>query len=72
MGYKIKIARIEAGMTQVELSQKSGISRTVISELETGKKKVTTTTTLLKIAKALNKNVEDIFFGDSVHHGKRE
>ena len=62
MGYKIKECREEQGMSQEELSKKSGVSRTIISGLETGTIVTTTTGTLLKIAKALNKNVKDIFF----------
>ena len=62
LGYRIKEAREEKGMTQEELSEKSRVSRTIISGLESGKIKVTTTSTLLKIAEALNKKVTDIFF----------
>lgn len=62
MGYRIKECREEQGMSQEELSKKSGVSRTIISGLETGTIVTTTTGTLLKIAKALNKNVKDIFF----------
>lgn len=62
MVYKIKEFREEQEMSQVELSQKSGVSRTIISGLESGLVKTTTTETLSKIAKALNKKVSDIFF----------
>ncbi len=48
-------------MTQDELSKKSGVSRSIISSLESGKTTVTTTDTLLKIANALNKKVSEIF-----------
>ena len=59
--FKIKEAREKAGMSQDELSKKSGVSRTIISGLETGTINVTTTRTLKKIAEALGKNVSDIF-----------
>lgn len=49
-------------MTQEELSEKADVSRTIISGLESGAIRVTTTETLLKIARALNKKVADIFF----------
>ena len=62
MGYRIKEAREEAGMTQDELANKSGVSRSIINGLETGRSTVTTNVTLLKIAKALGKKVADIFF----------
>lgn len=53
-------------MTQVELAEKSKVSRTIISGLENGTITVTTTDTLLKIAKALNKKVSEIFFDDKI------
>ena len=34
MGYKIKDIRESLGMTQEELAEKSGVSRTIISGLE--------------------------------------
>ena len=49
-------------MSQAELSERAKVSRTIISGLESGAITVTTTETLLKIAKALGKNVSDIFF----------
>lgn len=65
MGYRIKECRKEKNMSQCELAEKSGVSRTIISGLENGTITTTTTTTtdtLLKIAKALDTKVEDIFF----------
>ncbi len=53
MGYRIKDLREEKGMTQEDLSEKSGVSRGTISALENGIERTTTTKTLLKIAKAL-------------------
>lgn len=61
MRYKIKAIREAMNMTQDELSKKSGVSRSIISSLESGKTTVTTTDTLLKIANALNKKVSEIF-----------
>lgn len=62
MGYKIKEFRNEIKMSQDELAKKSGVSRTIISGLESGTLTTTTTDTLLKIAKALNRKVAEIFF----------
>lgn len=59
--YKIKEFREEAKMSQVELSEKAGVSRAIISGLESGTIEVTTTKTLVKIADALGKKVSDIF-----------
>ena len=68
MGYKIKECRKEKKMSQCELAERSGVSRTVISGLESGAITTTTTDTLLKIAKALDKKVAEIFFWDVVQH----
>lgn len=62
MKNKVKEARESKGMSQEELSKKSTVSRTIISELENGKTDVITNTTLEKIAGALNMKVIDIFF----------
>ena len=62
MGYKIRERRKEKKMSQCELAEKSGVARTVISGLESGAITTTTTDTLLKIARALDTNVADIFF----------
>lgn len=60
----LKQIREKQGLSQEELSRKSRVSRTIISELENGKTDVITNITLEKIAKALNKKVVDIFFID--------
>lgn len=64
--YKIKECREEVKMSQEELSEKSGVSRAIISGLESGRTSVTTTKTLEAIANALGKNISDIFFVDCV------
>lgn len=61
MGYRIRECRKELKMTQVELSKRANVSRTIISGLESGAIAVTTTETLLKIAQALGKTVSEIF-----------
>ncbi len=61
MTYRIKELREEKGMSQVQLAEKSNVSRTIISGLESGTISVTTTETLSKIARALNKKVSEIF-----------
>lgn len=61
MEYKIKERRKELRMSQQELAEKSGVSRATISGLENGSITVTTTETLLKIARALGRRVSDIF-----------
>ena len=62
----IKEAREAAKLTQEELAQKSRVSRGTISVLENGTTKITTTKTLVNIAKALNTTIDKIFFADVV------
>lgn len=61
MGYRIKEIRKEKNMTQEQLCKKANVSRAIISDLETGKRTVTSTKTLMKIAEALECSVADIF-----------
>lgn len=61
MIYHIREYRKEQGMKQEELAKKSGVSRTIISGLESGRLTVTSTDTIIKIAKALGKETSDIF-----------
>ena len=58
---KLKQLREEAGLSQEELSLKSGVSRVTISMLETGSQSNTTANTLIKLANALDKKVADFF-----------
>ena len=66
MENRIKEFRQQKRMTQEELAKKSKVSRAIISGLESGRTKVTTTGTLSKIAEALEKTVSEIFFTDAV------
>ena len=61
MAFRIKEVRTQKGISQEELSAKSGVSRMVISGLETGERKNTTVKTLSDIAAALGVRVSDIF-----------
>jgi len=60
--YKIREKRLELGISQEELAEMSGVSRSIISGLESGRVKVTTTETLLKLSQALGCRVKEIFF----------
>lgn len=64
MGYKIKEARMQRGLTQTELAEKSGVSRLTIIALESGHERVTTTKTLIKLATAMNVTIDELFFSD--------
>lgn len=62
MYYNIKKFREEKNWTQEELSFKSGVSRTIISKLESDNDVVTTTATLKNLANALDKSISEIFY----------
>ena len=53
--------RAEQKMSQMELSKKSGVSRAIISGLESGRIKTTTTGTLQRLANALGVGIENFF-----------
>lgn len=59
---KIREFREKQNMTQQELSEKSGISRAYISQLENNDSLIVKSSTMLSIASALKKPVGSIFF----------
>lgn len=61
MGFRIKELREEKNWSQCVLAEKSGVFRNLIARLESGELTFTTTDTLLKLAKALGKKVNEIF-----------
>lgn len=58
----LKEYREKSGLSQDELAEMSGVSRAVISGLESGRVNVTTTNTMKKLADTLNVKVTAIFF----------
>lgn len=66
MLYNIKEFREEKGWTQEELAAKAGVSRTIISKLESNNDVVTTTSTLKNLADALGKSINEIFNTEKV------
>ena len=66
--YLIKQKREHLKLTQEELAVKSGVARSLINQLETGKLSSTTTSTLGKIALALNCDITDLFSSDESLH----
>lgn len=64
MKNRLKEIREEEKISQEELSKRSTVSRTIISELENGKTDVVTNVTLEKLANALGRKITDIFFQD--------
>lgn len=61
MKNRLKEVRESKGMTQEELSRKSGVARTVISYLETEKDMDVKLSTLTSIAKSVDDSVSNIF-----------
>lgn len=62
MKNRLKEERENKSLSQEDLSRLSGVSRTTISDIETGKKVVVTNITLEKLANALGKKITKIFF----------
>lgn len=62
MKNKIRHYRELKGLSQEELAKASNISRTTISGLENNTIKVTTNTTMDKIAKALEVSTIELFY----------
>ena len=53
LGKRIKKLRLKAGLNAKELAAISGVTRSLISELETGKRQSTSIDTITRLAKAL-------------------
>ncbi len=62
MQNRLRYYREEQGLSQVELSEKSRVARTVISRIETNKEVDVKLSTLSALANALEKKVSDVFF----------
>ena len=59
---KLKEIREENHLTQEELSKKAKVARTLIVGIENGSIEVVRSSTLTKLASALNSKVRNIFF----------
>lgn len=66
MGFALKEIREKMGITQEELAEKSGVSRTTISLIESGRADCVKTQTLTKLADALGEKVQALFFEENV------
>lgn len=66
IGKRIKIARIKADMKQDRLAEKSGLSPTHVSNVETGTTKVSLPS-LVSLANALGVTVDDLLCDNLVH-----
>jgi transcriptional regulator with XRE-family HTH domain len=59
-GMKLRDVRLDAGLSQEELHQMTGVSRDTISRMETGDRPNPHPRTLRKLAQALGVSVADI------------
>lgn len=64
IGRNIRTARDEKGLSQRQLSEKTEISQTQLSDYENGKK-TPGLFTLAKLSLALEKSMDELFFGDA-------
>ena len=62
MGINLKIFRIKKGLKQQELADRVGISRYYLSTLETCKANKTSNALMIKLSRALDTTVEELFF----------
>lgn len=62
MENRVKRVREQLGLTQEGLSKKSGISRSVLANIENNRANNYTAKTMIAIADALNKRVDELFF----------
>ena len=67
---RIKLVRINKGISQMELSLRSNLSQSFIANIEKGKKQPSVLT-LIRIADALEVNPKD-FFPESLDSGSKE
>jgi putative transcriptional regulator len=58
---KLKDRRTELGLTQAELAERVGVTRKTVNTVENGVF-VPSTILALKLAKALDRSVEELFF----------
>lgn len=58
---RIREIREEQGITQVELAHKAGLSMGYLSHLENGSRNNPSYQTMTRIAKALNKEIGEVF-----------
>ena len=66
IGKRIKIARIKADMKQEHLAEKSGLSPTHVSNVETGTTKVSLSS-IVSLANALGVTVDDLLCDSLIH-----
>jgi len=71
VGERIKERRSELGWTQDVLAQKAGVSKSFLSDLENGKRRVGADT-LLNLARALGRSIDFLMTGDETESDQTE
>ncbi len=61
MRRSIRDIREARGLTQIQLAERSGLKQATISDLETGKIKSPSVETAMRVARALEVNLDEIF-----------
>ena len=61
---KLRFYRVQQGLTQMRLSEMTGLSIGYLSHLEKGSRNNPSVEVMEKIARALNKTVGEVFFDD--------
>ena len=61
----LKFLRTKAGLTQEQLAQKAGVSRVTIALLESGKTREVKSSTIIKLADALNIDIDTLLSPES-------
>ena len=64
MNMNLKLARIKKGLTQRQLGKLVGLSNVTISHMEKSNCDNVTKSIMLKIAKALDATVQELFFDE--------
>lgn len=62
MKFRLREVREEVGLTQGELAERAGVSRGTISLIEGGRTRCVKTDTLVRLADALGRRVDTLFF----------
>ena len=63
IGNRVKLARVEAGLTQQELAERAGVTRQTVVSLEAGRY-VPSLELAMRLAHVFGRGVDDVFFVD--------
>lgn len=63
LGGNLKRIRLEKGLSIRELQRMSGVSHTIIMNIESGKSKNPTIISIMKLAKTLDVTIDELIYG---------